>query len=372
MKIQTIGGATQDTFMQYKGTEIMTLIGKQKQTTFMLFESGEKVEIDDIITKTGGGATNSAISFKRMGIQTNCFCKIGNDTAGQNVLNALNIENVGTNNIKISQDQKTGGSFIVNSLEGDYTIFAYRGANGFMEEYEIPWNDIKAATQLYITSLSHNSATILPSITTFAKSNNIPVAINPGISQLTNGILKLKESLSNIDVLILNSYEAQMFMFALTQTDQNYKKALECKAKSALSGLNMESQAPYLLDVPIPCENMQFGLLNFFKEVLKMGPQIVVVTNGKNGVYAAHHNEVIFHPSIKTNVTNSVGAGDAFGSCFIASLMHGYDICTSLKHGIINSSSVLEHIGAKDGLLTLEQLMIKAKTIPNLIQKLKI
>lgn len=357
--------------MRYNGTEIMTLVKQQKHTSYMLFESGEKVEIDDIINKTGGGATNSAISFKRMGIQASCFCKVGSDPAGQDVLNTLNAESVDTKSITISASHKTATSFIVNSLEGDYTIFAYRGANGFIEPDEIPWNNIKCANQLYITSLSHNSAQILPTIAEFAKKHQIPVAINPGISQLTKGTLKLKESLANIDILILNSYEAKVFMFALTQSDQSYKKALECSNPTALCGLNMESEKAYLLQAPITYENMYFSLQNFFKEVLKMGPKIVVVTNGRNGVYVATSDEIIFHPSLKVKVINSVGAGDAFGSCFVASLMHGYDVSTSLKHGIINSSSVLEHIGAKDGLLTHDELLTKAKTVSNLIQKLK-
>ena len=371
MKIQTIGGAAQDIFMHYNGTEIMTLVKQQKHSSFMLFESGEKVEIDDVVYKTGGGATNSAVSFKRMGIASSCFCKVGNDPAGQDILQALNTELVDTKSIKVSPSHKTATSFIVNSLEGDYTIFAYRGANGFIEPDEIPWNDIKTASQLYITSLSHNSAQILPAIAEFAKKNQIPVAINPGISQLTKGTLKLKESLANIDTLILNSHEAKMFMFALTQSDQSYKKALECSTSTELCGLNMESEKAYLLQTPITYENMYFSLQNFFKEVLKMGPKIVAVTNGKNGVYAATRDEMLFHPSLKAKVINSVGAGDAFGSCFVASLMHGYDIATSLKHGIINSSSVLEHIGAKDGLLTHEALLAKAKRVPNLIQQLK-
>lgn len=371
MKIQTIGGASQDIFMNYKGTEIMTLIKQQKHSSFMLFESGEKVEIDDLIYKTGGGATNSAVSFKRMGIEVNCFCKIGNDPAGQDILNTLNNEFVSTKSIKTSPTHKTATSFIVNSLEGDYTIFAYRGANGFIESAEVPWNDIKNASQLYITSLSHNSAQILPAIAEFAHKHQIPVAINPGISQLTKGTLTLKASLANIDTLILNSFEAKMFMFALTQSDQSYKKALECSTSTELCGLNMETEKAYLLQTPIIYENMYFSIQNFFKEVLKMGPKIVVVTNGKNGVYAATKEEILFHPSLKAKVVNSVGAGDAFGSCFIASLMLGYDIAIALKHGIINSSSVLEHIGAKDGLLTHAALLEKAKIVPNLIQKLK-
>ena len=43
-----------------------------------------------------------------------------------------------------------------------------------------------------------------------------------------------------------------------------------------------------------------------------MGPKTVVITNGSNGVYVATEKEIIFHPSIKTKVVDTVGAGDSW------------------------------------------------------------
>lgn len=371
MKVLTIGGATKDMFIHYQGTDVMTITKKQLQLSYMLFESGEKIEIDDLIIKTGGGATNSAISFKRLGMDTSCFCKIGPDHVGKYIIEKLDSEGINTAHIKTSSIHKSGISFIINSSQGDYTIFAYRGANGYLENNEVPFDHIKEVNQLYITSLSHDSAKILPEIAAFAKQHHIPVAINPGISQLAEGTQQLKESLAFIDILILNSSEAKTFMIALTQNDAAYKDAFECKNSAELCGQNIQTSDPYLLSAPIIHESSNFGLQNFFKEVMKMGPKIVVVTNGKNGVYVATSDKILFHPSLKANVINTVGAGDAFGSCFVASQMLGYDIPTALKHGIINSASVLEHIGAKEGLLSHDQLKERADKIPNFIKTFK-
>lgn len=371
VNVLSIGGATKDMFLRYIGTDVMTITKGHRQLNYMFFESGEKIEIDDLVIKTGGGATNSATSFKRLGIDTACFCKVGNDQAGQYIVNTLEECGIDAAFVKLSSSHQTGTSFIINSPQGDYTIFAYRGANGHIEKTEFPFDHIKKVSQLYITSLSHNSAKLLPEIAEFAKKNGVRVAINPGVSQLAQGTQKLKESLAFIDTFILNSSEAKTFMIALTQTDSAYKKAFECAQNTNLCNQTIEPQAPYLLTAPIQCENSNFGLDNFFKEVMKMGPKIVIVTNGKNGVYLATHNEILFHPSLPTKVINTVGAGDAFGSCFVASQMLGYDIKTSLKHGIINSSSVLEHIGAKDGLLTHSQLKDRAAKVSDQIQTFK-
>jgi len=364
MKVLTIGGATQDIFMHYKGTDIMTITKKDFRSSYMLFGSGEKIEIEKIIHETGGGATNSAVSFKRLGMNTSCFCNIGNDAAGHSIINKLCMENIDTSLISRSKTHSSGISFIVNSIEGDSTIFAYRGANSYLELDKLPFDAIKNCDQLYITSLSNDSAQVLPSIASFAKKHNVPVAINPGSSQLENGTQKLKESLQCIDILILNKHEAQIFMFALTQNDKHYKTVLECNSSDPIRKSNeSEKNQAYLFNTPIIYENTYFSLRNFFKATMDMGPKIVVVTNGANGVYVASGDEVLFQPSMTIKPINSVGAGDAFGSCFVASLMHKHDTQTALKHGVLNSASVLENIGAKTGLMTYDQLLQKAKSV---------
>ena len=95
-----------------------------------------------------------------------------------------------------------------------------------------------------------------------------------------------------------------------------------------------------------------------------MGPKVVVITNGSNGVYAATKDGGFFHPSIKTNAISPVGAGDSFGSCFIAHLMMRASISDALRNGIANSASVINHIGAKEGLLDRNALAEKVKVLP--------
>ena len=371
-KVLTIGGATQDIYLHYEGADFMTITKKDSTQNFMLFESGEKIEVDNILYHTGGGSTNSAVSFKRMGFDTTCFCKIGNDIAGKEIIKDLKKEGINYSNIITSKKYSSGTSFIINSLRRERTIFAYRGANGYLLEKEIPFDQIKKSNQLYLTSLSYNSAKLLPKIVEFAKKHKVPVAINPGISQLAKGTKTLLKSLKNIDIFILNSSEAKQFMITLVEEHKEYKKAFEQILKQSKSKMQSFDGKASLLKTPLIYQNLFFSTQKFFKEVLKMGPKIVVMTNGAEGVYVGTKNEILFHPSIKTNVTDTLGAGDSFGSCFVASLLHGYSIQDSLRNGIINSSSVIGKMGAKPGLLKHNELKTKIKTIKkNLIQKFK-
>ncbi len=114
--------------------------------------------------------------------------------------------------------------------------------------------------------------------------------------------------------------------------------------------------APSLLRSSITYGNTSFSLTHFFQEVLQRGPRIVVVTNGAEGVYAATADGIYFHESLPVAIINSVGAGDAFGSTFVAYLLRKKSIEQALFAGILNSVSVISHMGAKTGLLMEHEL----------------
>ena len=50
------------------------------------------------------------------------------------------------------------------------------------------------------------------------------------------------------------------------------------------------------------------------------------------------------------------GAGDAFSSTFVVALALGLDIPSALRWAPINSMSVVQYVGAREGLLTREKL----------------
>lgn len=362
MNVLTIGGATQDIFLHYPGAGCLTLSKKNLTLNYMLFESGEKVEIEKIYYQTGGGATNAAVSFKRLGFDVSCLSIVGDDQSGKTIKNDLDQAGVNTTLVQTTRDEQSAVSYIINTFKADRTVFVYRGANQLLDLNKLSADILKQFKFLYITSLSQRASEQLPNILAQAKSLGLSVAINPGTSQLAHGTSLLKESLSSIDTLIMNSSEAKTFMFALVGLDKQFKKALEeCQLQGPC---NIDNETPYLLESPVPYEDIYFSITKFFSETLKMGPKVVVITNGNNGVYVATKDGGYFHPSIKTEVISPVGAGDAFGSCFVASLMMGRSIQDALRSGIVNSASVISHIGAKKGLLDRATLDEKVKALP--------
>lgn len=364
INVLTVGGAAQDIFLNYQDPEVRTI----QEKTYILLEEGSKIDIQKLNYYTGGGAINSAFSFKKLGFSVSAFCKIGKDNYGEFIIQELKKDNISVENIIYSQTLQTALSFVISPPSRDRVILAFRGANIDLKEEEIPITKVQEANQIYITSLSDNSAKLLLPLTTLAKQNNIPVAVNPGLKQIKFGARLLIDSLKNIDIFILNSSEAQELLISLLEDKLiNIPNTQENKQEKNNSGGK-------LLDLFMNYKNHNFKINDYFKAIIDKGPSIVVVTNGAEGVYVADKEFIYFHPSIKPEkIINTLGAGDSFGSTFVACRANEKTIEDSLIYGIINASSVISHEGAKTGLLTIKELEEKAQKLDKYkIQKIKL
>ncbi|MCX5922911.1 MAG: carbohydrate kinase family protein [Candidatus Dependentiae bacterium] len=351
-KVLTLGGAMRDVFIEYDTAHMLHMHDQAREQSFILLEEGRKIEVKHIAYHLGGGATNSAVSFRRLGFEVEAFFKLGGDQAGDYILLELGREHVATYNVVRDETQKTGVSFIIPCSSGNKVALVYRGANLTIKESELPWSAIETADQMYITSLSAASSQLLLPITAYAKKYNKPVAVNPGSSQLLLGAAVLRESLPNIDILILNSSEAQQFMVSLLEANS----ALQDKVFDTALKQEPIEQVPQLLQGPLNHKEVCFNFYQYFREILSRGPKIVVVTNGAEGVYVATDSTIYFLSSVPAKVVSTLGAGDAFGSCFVASLLQGKTVQQALMAGALNSASVIGHVGTQIGLLNEQEL----------------
>lgn len=342
-KVVTIGGAMRDIFIEHEGSTHVLMYGRP----YILLEEGKKCEVQKLEYFVGGGATNTATSFKRLGFEAEAFFKIGADQEGDFILTAMAEQNVSTQHCVRTDQAQTGTSFIIPSPSGNRAVLVYRGANTTLTRKEIPDAVIAACDLLYVTSLSDNASSLIEPITACAKKYNKPVAINPGGSQIRTSLEYLCDALPNVDTFIVNSNEAAQLMECMIQKNPSlgYFRASE-----------PDITAPELLQKPIEYKQISFRLQDYFKYILNTGPSIAVVTNGAEGVYVGTKNCIYFYPSLPITATSTLGAGDAFGSTFVANMLRDKSIEEALIAGIINSCSVICHVGTQTGLLTSEEL----------------
>ena len=104
--------------------------------------------IDSLKIDVGGGGTNVAVAFARMGLKTGCICGIGEDANGIEVLTCLKSE--GVKFLGKVGEGNTGTSMIIDSEKRDRTILTYKG-----ESNEIGVGDVGKfkSKWLYYSSL---------------------------------------------------------------------------------------------------------------------------------------------------------------------------------------------------------------------------
>jgi len=309
--IITFGSATGDTFLRLKKDNFQIWEESKFVTEKALcFPLGSKVFIEDLQVSTGGGGTNTACTFSNQGFKVAYCGKIGEDKRGEAVIGDLKRFKVDTNFVKKDKKYLTALSVILSLPQEERTILIYRGACHFLEKEDIPWQKIKETKWFYLAPLSEKSSLIFPDLVEFAKKNKIKVASNLGNNQINLGEEILKSVLKQIDVLILNKEEASLLAKIPHGSDQELIK----KLASFSSGL-------------------------------------IVITKGREGSIVSD-GKYIFQAGIPSVLPfEKTGAGDAFGSGFVSGLLEKNDIEYAIQLATANSTSCIQKIGAKNGLL---------------------
>ncbi|MFC1733840.1 carbohydrate kinase family protein [candidate division KSB1 bacterium] len=305
--IITVGSATIDVFVDTHSDKVM---GEKKGHSLLTcYPLGSKILIKELKFTTGGGATNTAVSFSRLGLKAAYLGNIGNDSNGDKIIKELKKEKI--NFIGTKSNDLTNYSVILDSVKHDRTILAYKGASSKLDFNRLDKGKLKTKW-FYFSSLKGKAFQTSVKLMRYAKKNNIKVAFNPSTYEVSEGMRKLKPLLDCTDVIIFNREEASILL----------KKRKQENIKKLLQG------------------------------VRKLGPKIVVITEGKKGAYCSDGINMYFIKPRKVKVVETTGAGDAFASTFIAGLAKGKDIEFSLRFALANSESVIQHYGAKNKLLS--------------------
>jgi len=366
-----IGSATQDVFVRSQASKILTLADEREERRLLCFDYGGKINVEHIEFTTGGGATNAAVSMARQGGRAAFLGKTGPDKIGQLIIHELQAHGVDTSYHLRSADESTGYSVILTSYEGDRTVLTHRGASTSMTADEIDWSFIGKTGWLYVTSLSGGSARLLEPLGERAAAAGVKIAFNPGSTQIRAGLDALGGFLSRTDVLLLNKEEAARLTGREPVRDvlveeactlcgrcveacpknvfvrnhgrvvaaalERCEKCGRCVAACETGALVMEPWA--------------FNVSESFEILCKTGPKVVIITDGANGAQACDGDVVRLLPADETQVVSSLGAGDAFGSAFVSEYARGGDIGRALALGSANAASVVQVVGAKNGLL---------------------
>lgn len=300
--IVTIGKAAQDVFLR------STSAFKQFEHKGVKYEQlpvGQKLDLDEVIFATGGNVTNAAVTFARQGLHSKYAWCLGEDASSETILHSLDKEGVDTSHVHQSDRFSASYSTILMLEGGERTILNYKGSMPNAEDSELDLSVIDDGDWMYVSSLGDME--LLEKIISRAAEHGVKVMLNPAGVELKNPD-KLKALLDDVEILAVNKEEAQMIVHG-------------------------ES-----------CEELVRHLHNYCDTVVVSdGPKGVVATDGKSIIEAGMYEDV--------PVIDRTGAGDAFGSGFLSQYAQGISLKESIIFASANSTSVVQKIGAKEGIL---------------------
>jgi sugar/nucleoside kinase (ribokinase family) len=303
-EVLTVGAATRDIFVRSEAFDRVTSNAPDGFSACL--PMGSKMNAEEMVLASGGGATNAAVTFARFGYSVACLSRIGRDSAGWDITHELKQDGVETSFLQIDDERPTAQSIIFLAGHGSRAILTARGASQHLDVNAFSWKTL-SLKHLYLTSLGGNLKSLRALFSHLDPLTS--VAWNPGNGELEYGLKTLRPWLMRCDVVIMNREEA----------------AFLC------------GTAPRML-----------GPL--FEELGNLPRQALVITDGAHGAYA-HARGTTWHvPALKGKRVNTTGAGDAFGSAFAAALWKEGDIEMALRAGAINAFGVVTHMGAKRGI----------------------
>lgn len=308
MKFDVIsfGSATLDVFL--KSPDFQLVKSKKAFTgEVLMIPYGIKSEVSDLAICSGGGGSNTAVGFARLGLKTAVVARSGWDFAGKMVRQEIKKEKISDEFLVQSEGEKTDYSTALIGPDGNRTILVYRGGTR-LEKSIIDFKKLNSFW-FYIASLEGNLE-LLEELVDFAAKNHIKVALNPGRREIEQKE-KLLPIAKKADVFIVNRQEA-----------------------ARLTNLSLEEKEV------------------FSQMCLLLPKTIVTVTNGADGVSVRLPKKGrLIMDGFKVKMVDQTGAGDGFGSGFVGGLAKGWKLEKALKLGVANGASVVTKIGAKEGLI---------------------
>ncbi len=298
----SIGSAVVDIFISSASFSV----SQHEGTTQLIQNFGDKVSIDSLQMMSGGGATNTAVAFQRLGFSAGLVAEMGKDNVAPVITSELSAAGVSQAFLIHERKEETGGSVILIGPMGQRIAMVHRGAAGMLDHADIPWPDLEGLSWVHISSLG-DRVPLLHELDQYCAQHQLRWSWNPGereLHALTAGELPVPSP----DIMFVNDRE--------------------------------------------------WGEVAAVQSQLQARIPIIVITKGKaGGVVLMGGMPAQSFTAAAVESVDDTGAGDAFAAAFVAAHIRGEEIATSIRWGVLNAAAVVQQIGAKPGLLTLDKLV---------------
>lgn len=314
-----IGDMVTDAFIELKDAAVHCNINNSDCELCVKF--GQKVPFENVVEiRAVGNSANAACAAARLGISSALVSAVGKDSHGEEAIQTLQSEHVATDFVYQDPNYPTNYHYVLR-YGPERTILIKHAPF----TYTLPKDDAQIEW-VYFSSIGEHALAFHNEIAQWLKNRpNTKLAFQPGTFQIKVGSDTLKEIYTQTEIFFCNKEEAQQIL----------------KSKDT--------------DIKVLLTNMH-----------ALGPKNVVITDGPNGLDAydgEHFYNLPMYPDPKPPVDRT-GAGDATSSTITAMMALGMNLKDALPYGPINSMSVVQYVGAREGLLSKEKIEEYLKNAP--------
>lgn len=275
-------------------------------------KKGQTLIGSDFKEVPGGKGANQAVAMARLGGDVTMIGKVGTDSFGQTLIDALKNDNVNTTYVH-KEDGPTGVAMITVDKNAENSIVVAPGANFKVKENDIDKNiDAIKNSDIVVVQLETPLETIKYALKS-AKDLGKYTILNPAPA------VKLEDSIiANVDLLTPNETELEI-----------------------LSG------------VSINCEE---DILKAAQTMIEKGVKELIVTLGSKGSLYINKEISMFKKSYKVDAVDTTAAGDSYTGALSVAFSKGENIEVAMDFASRVGALCVTKEGAQSSLPTLEEV----------------
>ena len=290
-------------------------------------QPGETFVASALSMEPGGKGLNVAIGTHRLGAQVDVMLGIGDDGAGQQLLDLLAAEGLGTRFVHtLGAQSGYGAGMIADS--GQNAIAVFPGPNLLLTDAHVNQAESAIAAAALVYGQFETSVAAVQRAFELARRHGVRTVLNPSPWQAIPAPL-----LAATDVIVANEVEAAHLLgWAQPLAGQSAGQVAEMLA---------------------PRVN---GFWAALPDALRT-PPLLVLTLGAHGCVAFEPGRPARAlPAFDVEALDTMGAGDAFASALCMALCNGLDLGTALARANAAGAWLASHHGVLDALPTAAQL----------------
>ena len=264
---------------------------------------GETLLANNFKIGPGGKGANAAVAVQRAGGAAVLVGCIGDDDFGRMEMAALQEEGVDVNAVAVHPEASTGVGIAMIDANGENTILGVLGANDYLTS-----DDVTRALALHRNTLDGilvNFEVPEPAVAAAVQLGvdyGVPVIVDAGPARPYT-----PETWRNCTILTPNEQE--------TGTLVGYPVSDDATAERAA------------------------------RELLRMGPNAVVLHRGAHGALLVTSDDAIHIPSFSVDVVDTTGAGDAFSGALSVAMADGLLLADAIRRANAAGALAVTRLG---------------------------